>query len=285
MKTSTFSSRTWCAALIGLFFAPLASHGSFLDLLFGANDLETITVTDFTPMGNLLRQPTADHPLYYAAISAGYYDFGAPKAGERPISRQLVDQTIVKILAKQGYLPAAPGKPADVILAWRWGTMNVEIFQDGSGMTFRRINEPQLLRFLGGAKLGLISKHRDPFPELTLQPGLFAIGGNAQNLIDVAQDDLYVAVISAYAVSLRDFKHAQLLWNTRISAPSRGFWLPDALPAMLAIASPYIGHETAKPVWIRASDKFKPDIRLGDLRVVEYLEKTPATVIRIGPSS
>ena len=254
-------------------------------MLFGPKDLETVTVTDLTPAGKLLRQPSPDHPLFYAAISGGYHDLGGLKGGEKPIARQSVDQTMIKILAKQGYLPVAPGQRPDVILAWKWGTLNIYIFQDGSGLTFRRANEGQLLRFLGGDKHGLISRYGDPFPEQTLAPGLFPISGDAQTLIDTSKEDLYVAVISAYAVTLRDAKHAELLWNTRISAPARGFWLPEALPAMLAIATPYVGRETTKPVWIRATDKFKPDIHLGDLRMVEYLEKTPATVVVAGPSS
>lgn len=285
MKTPAVSFRSGCVVLIGLFFAPLVSSAGILDFLFPANDLETITVTDFTPAGNLLRQPTADHPFYYVAISAGYRDLGGIKAGEKPISRQLVDQTMLKILAKQGYLPAAPGQRPDVVLAWTWGTLNVEIFHGGNGSVVRRVNERQLLRFLGGAKLGLISAHGDPFPEQTLQAGLIPLGGAARDLVEASTDDLYIAAISAYAVDSRDPKHPALLWNTRISAPSRGFWMPDALPAMLAIASPYVGRETNKPVWIRATEKFKPEIHLGDMRVVEYLEKTPAAVVVVGPSN
>ena len=110
-------------------------------------------------------------------------------------------------------------------------------------------------------------------------PGLFYSGGEAQNFIDAASDDYFVAVISAYDAKLVDLKHAQLLWNTRISCPSRGFWLPDAFPAMLAIASPYIGRETAKPVWVRATERFKPEIILGDLKMVEYLESNQSAVI------
>jgi len=284
MKTSvSFSSA--CLALVGLFFVPVVCHGNVLDFLFSRNDLETVTVTDVTPAGSLLRQPAPDHPLYYTAVSAGYYDLGGIKAGEKPISRQTVDSTMLKILAKQGYLPAAPGQRPDVILAWTWGTLNVEVYQDGSGITFRHVNEYQLLRFLGGSKLGLVSRSREVFPELSLPLGLLPVSGDAETLLEASKEDLYIAAISAYSVSLKDPNRAELLWNTRISAPSRGFWLPEALPAMLAIATPYIGRDTSKPVWIRATDKFKPEIHLGDTRVVEYLEKTPATVVAIGPSN
>src|SRR3954468_19150375 len=108
MKTSV-SFGSACVALVGLLFVPVVCHGNILDFLVSRNDLETVTVTDVTSAGSLLRKPAPDHPLYYTAVSAGYYDLGGIKAGEKPISRQTVDSTMLKILAKQGYLPAAPG--------------------------------------------------------------------------------------------------------------------------------------------------------------------------------
>ena len=284
MKMSGLSFRSWCVGLICVASVPLVSRANVLDYLMGRHSLETVTVTDITPAGHSLRQPDPEHPLYYTGVSGGYYDLGGIKAGEKPIDRKTVDSTMLKILAKQGYLPAAPGQRPDVILAWSWGTLNPETFQDGSTYTLRVVNEGQIIRFLGGAKLGLGSRTSSLFPELTLQAGLLPLSGSAQQLLDASKDDLYVATISAYSVDLRDSKHAELLWNTRISAPSRGFWLPEALPTMLAIATPYVGRDTSAPVWIRATDKFKPEIHLGDMRVVEYLEKTPATVVAVGPT-
>lgn len=282
MKTCARSLRLGCIAMLGFCFSSERSAAGALDWILAPNDLEAVTVTDFTTAGKLTNLPTTEHPLYYAAISAGYYDFGACKGGEKPIARQTVDRTMVKILAKQGYLPASPEHPADVVIGWRWGTLNPEVLSDGSGFTYRYGSERKLLRFMGGEKLGLVSRESELFPEQTLPPGLFILNGDARNLVDLAREDLYVAVISAYAGKLNDAGRGVLLWNTRVSAPARGFWLPDALPAMLAIATPYIGRDTPRPVAIRASDRFKPDIHLGDARVVEYLEKTPVAVAQIG---
>jgi hypothetical protein len=285
MKTLVLALRPSCAALMVFFAVSTASAGNILDFLFPPSDLQAITVTDFTSEGSLRRLPTPEKPVYYTAISAGYRDFGGIKAGEKPIARQVVDQTMLKILAKQGYLPAREGQRPDILLAWTWGTLNVERSPIISGYS-ARLNERQMLRFLGGAKLGLVSQHRsDPFPEQTLLPGLLDCSAEGRNLSDVAADDLYVAAVAAYAVELTESKHAVLLWNTRISCPSRGFWLPEALPAMLAIGGPFIGRETSKPVWIRASDKFRPDIKLGDPKLIEYLEHQQSTVVKVGPSS
>jgi len=285
MKTPVVSSlRLWSIVACCGALAPAASARSLLDYLLPGAELQAITVTDFTPAGLQRRQPSLAEPAYYVAVSAGMRDFGGIVAGERPISRQLVNQTMLKVLAKQGYLPAAPNQRPDVVLLWTWGTLKTERLHYGADGYAPQINERQILRFLGGDKLGLTSKYADPFPELSLSPGLFYQGGNARNFLDAARDDYYVAVISAYDVELTDLKHAKMLWNTRISCPSRGFWLPEALPAMLAIATPYIGRETAKPVWVRATEQFKPEVKLGDLKVVEYLESRKDAVVDTGPS-
>jgi hypothetical protein len=98
-------------------------------------------------------------------------------------------------------------------------------------------------------------------------------------IADLATEDLYVAAISAYdyASALRQEK--TLLWMTKISCPSRGLALPQTLPAMLALAGPYIGKETAKPVSLKATEQFKTDVKIGDPTVVEYLDNTPLPVI------
>ena len=284
MKTRTNFSlfRCWLVVCFCA-FAPVTHAGRLRDFLLPRHELQAITVTDFTPAGLQRRVPSPTTPLYYAAVNAGYRDFGGIMAGERMISSQVVNQTMLKVLAKQGYLPAGPNQRPDVILLWTWGTLNTERRHYPTDGYSPQINDRQILRFLGGEKLGLVSKYADPFPEQTLMPGLFYRGSEAQSFIDASSDDYFVAVISAYDVNLSDLKHAQLLWNTRISCPSRGFWLPEAFPAMLAIATPYIGRETAKPVWVRATDKFKPEVKLGDLQIVEYLENNQSAVVDLPP--
>jgi hypothetical protein len=284
MKTiASFSLRLWWMAVSCCILVPAALAGGFIDFLLPRPELQAITVTDVTPAGLQLRQASPASPLYYVAVSAGYREFGGIIAGEHMISRQLANDTMLKTLAKRGYLPAAPNQRPDLVLVWTWGTMNVErpfLMPNGYSPT---INDRRILRFLGGDKLGLTSKYADAFPELSLSTGLLYVGGNARNFIDASSDNYFVAVIAAYDIHVSDLKHSQLLWSTRISCPSRGFWLPDAFPGMPAIAGPYIGRETTKPVWVRATEQFKPEVRLGDLKVVEYLENNKGSVIDAQP--
>jgi hypothetical protein len=52
---------------------------------------------------------------------------------------------------------------------------------------------------------------------------------------------------------------------------------------MLALAGPYIGRETAKPVSLKATEEFKAEVKIGDPTVVEYLDNTPLPVIEADP--
>ncbi len=285
--TTTAPVSRFLACLIALtgWAVPDGNAGPLRDFFFPGGELQAITVTDFTAAGRQRRLPTPSEPVYYAAVSAGYRDFGGVMAGERPISREVVNKTVLKVLAQQGYLPTDANHRPEIILLWSWGTLNAEKLSSGPNGYTAHLNQSQMVSFLGGYKLGLAPAFVDPFFRETLAPGLFHFGSDAQNLLGAAEDNCYVAVIAAYDLKLRDPKHGVLLWNTRISCPARGFWLPDALPGMLAIASPYIGRDTPRPVWVRATDKYKPEVKLGDLKLLEYLESNQAPVLSAGPSN
>ena len=259
--------------------APVFSSAGILDFLFSKNELEAVTVTDMTRQGALRRLPTPENPVYFEAISAGFRGLGGAKAGEKPIAREVVNETMLKVLAKQGYLPAGPNRQPDLILAWAWGTYNVQ----RSPFSNLQVNHHAMARFLGGEKVGFGSTFDNAFPELSLTTGLVR-GGDMDHLADVARDDLYIAIVSAYDVKLADPKTPVLLWTTRISTPARGYWLPEALPAMLVMAAPHIGRETTKPVWVRATEAFRPEVHLGDPTILEYIEHADPKIIEVGPS-
>jgi hypothetical protein len=277
---SAFRRRVYLL-LCGLMLAPVLSIAGILDFLTSSNDLEAVTVTDMTPAGSLRRAPTPSNPVYFVAISAGFRDLGGMKGGEKPVARDLVNKTVLKALAKQGYLPVTGDQKPEIALVWAWGTLNA-VFSPMAPSTMQ-LNHRQMVRFLGGEKLGFGSRHEDAFAEHSLMMGLVR-GGDVDKLYDVARDDLYIAIISAYDLHLDEGKKPEMLWNTRISCPARGFWLPEAMPAMLAIATPFIGRETTKPVWVRATDKFRPEIQLGDPKIVEYIEQGRPSIIEVGPS-
>jgi hypothetical protein len=252
-----------------------------LDWIFPKRDVQVIAVTDTTPAGALRRPVSAANPVYYAAVSAGYREFGGIIAGEKIPAKDEVLKTIARVLAKQGYLPSNDDKPPSLLLVWAWGTMNTDRMysfnpDDTEG---RQINRNQLLRFLGAYKLGLITKEPDPFRQDLMLPGALFRDADSEMISDLATEDLYVAAISAYDYAAATRQQKTLLWMTKISCPSRGLALPETLPAMLALAGPYFGRETAKPVSVKATEQFKTEVKIGDPTLVEFIDNNPLPVI------
>jgi hypothetical protein len=187
------------------------------------------------------------------------------------------------VLAKQGYLPATTEHPPTLLVIWTWGTMNTDRLYTGStdDLEGRQVNRNQLLRFMGAYKLGLISKDPGSLQQSTYMSEALFRDADSDMLLDLATEDLFVAAISAYDYAAAAQQKKVLLWSTKISCPSRGLAMKETLPAMLALAGPYIGRETVKPVSVKATDKFKPDVRIGDPTLVEYVDKNPPTVVEV----
>ncbi len=269
------------AALAWLAAAAPAPAASFLDWLLPKHDVQVIAVTDTTPAGLLRRPASPQNPIYYLAVSAGYRDFGGIIAGEKVPPKEQVFSAIAKVLAKQGYLPANNEHPATILMLWTWGTMNTDRFYTGNpdDLEGRQVNRNQLLRFMGGYKVGLVSKEAGAFQDSFMLPGAIFRDADSEMISDLASEDLYVAAIAAYDAAAAARKEKMLLWTTKISCPSRGLAMNETLPAMLMLAGPYIGKETVKPVSVKATDKFKPKVEIGDPTTVEFLEKNAVQVL------
>src|SRR4051812_41737446 len=100
MNSASPLRRSFLAALL-LFAAGsgTACADGFTRLLPGHYDLETITVTDFTPGVAHTRTPTSENPVYFAALSGGFRDFGSPLLGDKGVDRKVVDRVVLKALA------------------------------------------------------------------------------------------------------------------------------------------------------------------------------------------
>lgn len=280
--------RTLSALCLAIAAAAPARAG-ILDWLLPKHEVQVVAVTDTTPVGALRRPASPQHPVYYFAVSAGYRDFGGIIGGEKIPNKDAVLKTIGTVLAKQGYLPASDKNPPSLLLLWTWGTMNTDRWYTGNpdDIDGRQINRNQLMRFMGAYKLGMISKDPRNAWQDDMMPmsGMLFRNADQDMIYELASEDLYVAAIAAYDFAAAQRKEKVLLWTTKISCPSRGLSMPDTLPAMLALAGPYIGRETAIPVSIKATDKFKPEVKIGDPTVVEYMENTKVPVIEVAPDA
>lgn len=266
---------------LALLSLPLLLKADGLFDFFGKRDLEVITVTDLTEDGEKIAPPSKANPVYYVAVNVGYKDLGGIIAGDKLPKPQEMNRTIAKVLAKQGFLPATNKHPPTQVVLWLWGSLYVETLPSmNTEMPDRQINRRQMLRFLGGDKLGLVSKERnDPFPDLTEGLGIQMRSAEKDMLVGAAEDDLYVVVLAGYDAKSLAEKKPKRLWISKIAAPSRGFVMAETLPSMVAIAGPNIARSTEVPVWASASDKYRPDVRIGDPKVDAYIDAASGKVL------
>ena len=270
--------------LIVLALVAVPLQAGFLDWLFPKHDVQIVAVTDTTPAGAKFPQASPAKPIYYQGVSAGFRDFGGIVAGEKIPPKEEVVKTITTVLAKRGYLPADAKHPPSILLLWTWGTMNTDMDYSGDDGSGRQLNQRQLLRFMGGYKLGLVSKEPNSLADDMMQPGVMFRDADSDLLYSLATEDLYVIALSAYDFEAATRKQKTLLWMTKISCPSIGLNLTEALPAMMVLAAPHIGRETARPVSVKAEDKFKPDVKIGDPTIVEYMSQSSGSVIEAAPA-
>ncbi|HUJ43253.1 MAG TPA: hypothetical protein VLW52_06580 [Opitutaceae bacterium] len=238
-------------------------------------DVQVITSTDSTPLGALLRIPSPSDPVYYQAMSVGYHDFGAAIGGDKPPPPEKMIRTIVQVLATVGYLPAdAKHRPTQLIV-FTWGTLYPKTLPKWDLQmpdANVQINHTQMLRFLGGEKLGLVSQHPDDsVGSLLRYQSRFEFDSTTEAIWDVAGGDLYMVALAGYEFFQTEPEHRKLLWKTKISCPATGLVMADTLPTMVVIAAPFIGRATSRPVWVNAADKLKPSVRFGNPKVEEYL--------------
>jgi hypothetical protein len=256
----------YLAVLLAVWAVPTAGAFSF----FKMPDLEVIAVTDMTTAGREHRPPTPQEPVYYVAVSLGFQDIGGLVGGDKIPPKQEMLRTITTVLAEQGYLPYGEGTPApSLLLVLTWGTLYADYdYGFNPDLPPRQINRQQILKFLGGYKLGFSDSDFDPFtPSIT---GLtFNRDFDARAFYEMAEDDHYMAIVAAYDFEAIRSKEKKQLWVTRISAPSKRRWLAEVMPTMMSVAGPYIGRETDKPVWVNASEKYRPNVKLGDLQFME----------------
>lgn len=275
---SSAGLRRWQIALAAgallLGCAPATATGFLNWVLALHHDVQVITATDTTPVGALLRPATPENPVYYVAMSAGYRDLGGLMGGDKLPAPQNMIRTVAKVLAKQGYLPADNQHPPTQCIIFAWGTLYRNLVPNAwnPNMPDEQLNRSAMMRFLGGNKLGLVSDRPDPLFDTEVLPGLTRFNPNAVAIASVAQEDLYAVMLAGYAFPIARPNPPQLLWRTKIGCPARGLVMADTLPTMVTIAGPYIGRETNIPVWVNASDKFKPDIKIGNPKVEEYID-------------
>lgn len=261
------NARTWLLCS-GILSTCALARADFLDRLF-PKTFEVITNTDITDAA--APAPSANHPIFYIAVSAGYRDLGQPIAGEKvPPSAETV-KLVTKILDGQGYKLATNKNLPSIMIVYTWGTLHPQRpYPDASYLV---TNRGQMLDFLGASKVGIDTRpNASAFSNLSF--GLTPLSSDASAFEEMTNDGLYVISLSAYDFASAQSGHAKLLWRTNISTPSSGHYLPEVMPSMLTIAAPHIGRSTDRPVRVDVGSHYTPNVEIGPATVIEENVKT-----------
>jgi len=241
---------------------------------FMSHTLDVMTITDMKPDGKKFPVPTKEKPIYYEAINAGFHDWGRSVAGDTAPDVKLMQDTVVRALAKNHYLSANSKHEATEIIVMTWGTLYA------GGLS---VGPPAALRFLAGDKYMDGGDESEEKGFMSVQHvGQRAVPALGQSkLHDYAKADLYLVLLRAYSTSDANAGKISELWETRIAVPSNGLALDTSLPTMVQLAAPHIGVDMKNAVFTTPEKALHEDIQLGELKVVDDVDVNAAHVTPI----
>lgn len=126
------------------------------------------------------------------------------------------------------------------------------------------------LQFLGGDKAGLMweqEKYGGAGDPRMLLRGIQR-AGVVGKVWETAESDLFLGIVRSYTIDSETASKTTLLWETRFGCPSTGFWMTEAMPALIKAAALNLGRETKLPVNLNASDAFGGRVDYGELKIM-----------------
>lgn len=220
-----------------------------------------LTVTDVTPAGRALPQPSAEAPAYYRAITYGC-DYGSLPGDKIPGTKTMT-KFVVKILRQQHYHGADDTHAPTLFLAFQWG--------------YLRGSTDQKLVYLGGSKFGLMWATRGNAGNVLPWMLRERCSADEMKVLSMAEEsELYVLTISAFDFESVEVRNKpELLWQTRIACAADGAYMTDALPRLAIAGAPFIGRETTAPAWKRPEDGPTARVEIGEPEVLGVEDPAP----------
>ncbi len=259
--------------LLGALFAAPMLSGTSPEKI-APLDRTVVAVTDFAPAGRELPVPSAQNPVYYAGVNAGYRSYsGFAIGGNKPPRDNTMLRVITKVLADQHFLPANADHPATQFIVVSWGSLGTSTNSSGPGAA---------LAFLGGEKFDLMGER----PEVPGHIGAEVFkrrwrSGEAELVLDLSGRNLYAVLIRAYDLQAAIEGRIVQLWETRLACPTTGTNLTDALPALVVSGRHVIGRETPQPLVRNAARTRDAWVEIGESEVIEYIDATEATMAEV----
>jgi hypothetical protein len=199
--------------------------------------------------------PTPDHPGNYIAYDAGYIEEGDPVAGENPPTAAAVAQALRASLAVQNFLPATAPSAPSLALIYHWGVLRPDSYQVRSDFKIQpnlhaRLALVATTKQTGDIENFIMARRMGRINPAFRVPGF--LNFRERDLLDLARDDRYFVIVSAYDFAALTRREAKLVWRVRVSTRGPGAAMAEALPALLSAGGPFFGRNLEDTQTIKA---------------------------------
>lgn len=240
--------------------------------LLTAADQNPSRKIDFNLVGDILAPaytaPTSTTPAYYILHEGGVLEQGDPVANDPAPPASDLTRALAQSLPGSNFLPATADHAPSLLLVAHWGVM-----REDSTEIIPPFDIPRSLR----ARLQLIAppatanrierKLTDRLHARTLNqnfPWPSMLSNADENTLDLARDDLYFVVVTAYDYAAAAKNETVPVWRLKLSTPARRLSMADALPALIRHARDHFGRATPEPINEKRSLYPAPVVRLED---------------------
>jgi hypothetical protein len=235
------------AGMLGTVAAPAAA----------GRNLQMVVVAEQTDARTPRTLPTPELPAFYVAFDGGYIEAGDPIANEQPPAASAIAQALESTLASQGFEPATGTQTPSVVIIYHWGLLNRDSRAARNGNKI----DPNL-----HARLSLVSTNRQDgeIEKYLVDRRLLATSSalahapeipnfHERDILQLAHDNRYFVVVSAYDYAAVIRQEGGLLWRAKMSTYSGRVSMADALPTLIRGGAPYLGRNLRDFEYVAAS--------------------------------
>jgi hypothetical protein len=267
--------KTYLRLSLGL--AVIGTLGTTAVLPAAGRSLEMVVVAERTDAQVSQTVPSPGLPVSYVALDGGYIEAGDPVANEHPPGAAAMAQALQRELSSLSYEPASGAATPSLALIYHWG----RLYRDSHEVRNGTLIDPNL-----HARLSLLTTSRQDREiesfvldrQLTgrINPAFrssLVLTIQERDALELARDDRYIAVLSAYDYRSVSERQPKLLWRVKMSTLNVGASMADALPTLLHGGAPYLGSNlggfeslkvplvtAAEPVPGPAVERFSPPL-------------------------